>query len=339
MIEEGTARQFYKRLNHQDYGLTEVVALEKDTGGIVATGFFGNEDDFFFACRGYNGRCNVYAGRNPRPFDTTGVKNFMNIIQKKRAKDKDIKYLTAVSLDIDPVRKKGIPSTKEQRQAAIGFALDLQWDLGGDVDDSGNGAYLWIPFITPIEISADNSSITKKKCEIWQALLKEKYKPEEYGLRIDGCFDFSRLKRVIGTLNHKAQRFSRFVKRSEPDNKVRDEVLSMEVNDGPYRKLRSISLSPFSPTSILPQRFKRLLRWDNAVRKLWQNPDPLNDTSRHDWLLGLCCMEAGITSPDELAAVLMNNPHGKYRRDGRKEYLEVTVGKMVEGRGSDVLRN
>ena len=114
MIEVETVRQFYKRLNHQDYGLTELVAIDKDSKKIIATGFFDNENGFFYACRAYNQRCNVYAGRNPRPFDFSGIKNFMNIVQKKRAKYENIKHLTAVSLDIDPVRKKDTASTKEQ---------------------------------------------------------------------------------------------------------------------------------------------------------------------------------------------------------------------------------
>ena len=86
----------------------------------------------------------------------------MNIVQKKRAKDEDIRHLTAVSLDIDPVRKKGVAATEDQHQTAIGFALDLQEDLGGDVDDSGNGAYLWISFITPIEITSEDFESTDK---------------------------------------------------------------------------------------------------------------------------------------------------------------------------------
>lgn len=229
MIEEESVRQFYRRLNHQAYGLTELVAIDKDSGGILATGFFDNEDDFVAACRAYNARCNVYAGRNPRPFSISGVRDYMNIVQKKRAKDEDIRHLTAVSLDIDPVRGKGMPSTEEQHQAAVDFALTMQQANGGGVDDSGNGAYLWIPFITPIEVTADNFGIVKKKCEVWQALLKEKYKPEEYGLRIDGCFDFSRLKRVIGTFNHKAQRVSGFVMRAEASDQVRNEILQIKV--------------------------------------------------------------------------------------------------------------
>lgn len=331
MIDEETIRQFYRRLNHQAYGLTELVAIDKDSGGIAATGFFDNENDFVSTCRAYNPRCNVYAGRNPRPVSISGIRNYMNIVQKKRAKDEDIRHLTAVSLDIDPIRKKGIPATKEQHQTVIRFALDLQGDFGGCADDSGNGAYLWISFETPIDIADDNFCSVKKKCEVWQTLLKEKYKPEEYGLRIDGCFDFSRIKRVIGTFNHKAQRVSGFVRRAEPSDKARDAILAVEVEEVEQKGFGKVALPPFVPNSYLPLKFKCLLKWDVSTRRLWEAPDPLGDTSRHDWMLGMSCVDAGITRPEELAAILVNNPHGKYRRDLRIDYVGRTVGKILKG--------
>jgi hypothetical protein len=336
MITDDTIRQFYRRLNHQPYGLTELVMIDNDTGDIVATGFFDNEKDFTAMCRAYNARCNIYAGRNPRPYGISGIWNFLNIVQKKRAKDRDIHHLTAISLDIDPIREKGRSSTDEQHQQAIDFALRLQHDIGGDVDDSGNGAYLWIPFLTPIEISDENFSRIKQQCKMWQTLLREKYHPEHSNFKIDGCFDFSRLKRVIGTFNHKAQRISGFVMRGEPDDKVREEILAIEVDseigECQHHPSRKIALPPLPTTLELPRKFRSLLRWDSATRKLWQNPDPDNDTSRHDWMLGMSCVEAGITKAEELAVILMRNPHGKYRRDGRVDYVRRTVRKLLKGK-------
>jgi hypothetical protein len=173
-------------------------------------------------------------------------------------------------------------------------------------------------------------------------LLKKTYKPEQQHLKIDGCFDFSRLKRVIGTFNHKAQRVSGFIKRSEPSDRVREDILAIAVDEyqqideaqqcdnAQYPDLKKIALPFFNSTLELPLRFKCLLRWDGLTRKLWQTPDPDNDTSRHDWMLGLSCVEAGITQPEELAAILMRNPNGKYKRDGRRDYIEMTVRKLVE---------
>ena len=64
MIDVETVRRFYRRLNHQRYGLTELAAIDKDAERIVATGFFDNENDFLSACRNYNRRWDVYAGRS-----------------------------------------------------------------------------------------------------------------------------------------------------------------------------------------------------------------------------------------------------------------------------------
>jgi len=224
-----TIRQFYRRLNHPPYGLTELVALEKDTGGIIATGFFDNERDFVASSDAYNQRCNLYAGRNPRPASISRIINYMNIVQKKRARDKQIEHITAISLDIGPIRPKGTPATERAHQTAIQFAVKLREDIGGGVDDSGNGAYLWIQFAKPIRMTGENRDAIKAKCWQWQKQIVEKYQPEKYRLRIDGCFDLSRLKRVIGTFNHKAQRRLCFIKSSEANDKIRNQILSIKV--------------------------------------------------------------------------------------------------------------
>jgi len=327
MIDQDMIRKFYRRLNHQGFGITEVVALNKDAGNIVATGFFDDEDKFVSACFAYNGGCNVYAGRNPRPVDFSSIKNLMNITHKKRAKDSDIEQITAISLDIDPIRPKGEPSTKEQHRAAMSFALNLQWDLWGDVDDSGNGAYLWIPFVTPMEITAQNREQLKQQCKAWQEGIKRKYKPEDYGLKIDACYDFSRIKRVIGTFNHKAQRQSMFIRKGKRSDKVMEQILGMEVVVSKVQKKANHIKIVYGE---LPARFKGLLKEDAILSDLWKNPDPYNDRSKHDWMLGLRCLEVGIADPQALATILMVNPHGKYRRDMRKSYIRVTVAKLLE---------
>jgi hypothetical protein len=316
-------QRFFRRLNHKPYGLTELVAIDRFSWNIVATGFFDDEGRFVSSCQTYNEQCNVYAGRNPRPLSFSPNKNLMDTVGKKRAKDRDIQHITGISLDIDPVIPKGQPASKEQRDAAVSFALDLQWDIGGNVDDSGNGSYLWIPFAKSIEIDPEHREDLKEQFRIWQENIKSKYKPEGYGLRIDGCFDFSRIKRVIGTVNHKADRLSRVVRRDHPDDTVRNEILSLKV---PVRK--KTALPHLLPSPGLPTKFKNHLKWDLILQDLWANPDP--DRSKHDWMLGLSCLEAGISDPNELAAILMNNPHGKFRRDGRMNYVKTTVGKLLE---------
>ena len=186
--------------------------------------------------------------------------------------------------------------------------------------------YLWFSFTQPIQLTDENRDCFKTKCRLWQKEIIRKCQPEKYNLKIDGCFDLSRLKRVIGTFNHKAQRGSWFIEHVSSGQTIEEKILSIDVHTKPHHKERMY----LSPSTHVPYRFKRLLKWDTATNKLWQNPDPQNDTSRHDWKLGISCVHAGITKPQELATILMNNPHGKYRRDLRWEYVALTVRKILE---------
>jgi hypothetical protein len=325
MVDEDTIRQFFRRLNHKPLGFTELVAIHKN-GGITGTGLFDDECRFVHACGTFSGECNLYAGRNPRR-PVSSAKNRMDTILRLRASDSHIQFLTAFSLDIDPVRKKGIPATAGQREAALRFASLLQRFLGGYVDDSGNGAYLWLPFFSPIHISPSNAVEIKTKCRQWQKQITKSFCPSEYGLRVDGCFDFSRLKRVIGTFNHKAQRFSSIHLEGKPSDKVRDEILSTSIRH-PEKKLTAPSASLHRIPQELPRRFTQLLDEDSSLLAHWTTADPFGDRSAHDWMLGRSCVERGIVDPKELAMVLMKNPNGKYRRDGKIDYIQTTVSNL-----------
>ena len=329
MIDDETVRTFFRRLGHGPYGLTELVALDKESGRMRATGFFDDEELFIRACRAYTRQCNLYAGRNPRQRDICQVANVMDTLCRKRAKDEDIAFVTAMSLDIDPVRRKGEPANREQRKSALLFANNLRWDLGGGIDDSGNGVYLWFSFTTPIRIDLDNATRIKQQCRLWQERLKEKYRPEKYGLRIDGCYDFSRIKRVIGTFNHKARRLSRQVKASRANDMIRDEILTLNVSCNPKRQKKLDGILVNLRFEALPMMFRKQLESDLHLRALWFTPPVDGDRSKHDWKLGLHCLEVGINDPQDLALILMHNPFGKYRRDQRDEYIQVTVRKLM----------
>ena len=319
MVNENVVRSFYRRLNHELYGSTELVAIDHRTRAIARVRLVDNEDDFLSFCLSHNTACNVYAGRNPRPGEVRTVGS--------RARDSDIKWLTAISLDIDPVRPKGMPAKHEQHQAALAFALNLQWDVGGCVDDSGNGAYLWIVFKTPINMSEVNPARLKSQFGQWHADIRKQYRPESYGLRIDGCYDFSRLKRVIGTFNHGAVgRMSRIVRGEDPDDRVRDRILTINPRNIPQYKAMN-HLQCATSNGSLPPQFVRLLKWDREIKHLWTTPH-LYDCSGHDWALGMKCLEAGIADPHDLASILANNPHGKFRRDSRWAYLQSTTRKL-----------
>lgn len=320
-----TIRAFYRRLNHTGLGITELVVLDSvGNKGIIATGFFNREDAFVDACEFYNGTYNIYAGRNPRPaWLATVCENYLDTKHRQRARDNDIEYVTAVSLDIDPIRPKGTSSTDEGHRKAIKFATMLHDDIGGWVDDSGNGAYLWIQFTAPIQLSRYNHSKIKQKCKLWRQNIAKVYHPEKYGLRIDGTHDLSRIKKVIGTTSVKGEihRVSRFVVKGIPDYKVRDAILTLplQICQETYR---------VKPSRNIPPGFLQLLKTNQAIQQLWLTPNPENDSSMHDWMLGCELVKAGINAED-LARILMANPFGKFQRDRRYYYIQTTVKKLM----------
>ena len=321
-----TIRAFYRRLNHSGLGITELVVIDP-TGkeGIIATGFFSNEDAFFDACQFYNGTYNIYAGRNPRPACLSEIcENYLDTKRRQRARDDDIEYVTAVSLDIDPIRPKGTSSTDKEHRKAIKFATMLHDDIGGWVDDSGNGAYLWIPFAAPIQVGKYNRNKIKQKCKLWREKIAKVYHPEKYGLRIDGTHDLSRIKKVIGTTSVKGEihRVSRFVVRGSIDYKVRDAILTLPL---PKRQENTYRLKP---SRYIPSEFLQLLKTNQAIQQLWLTPNPQNDTSMHDWMLGCELVKAGLNAND-LARILMLNPFGKFQRDRRYYYIQTTVKKLI----------
>jgi hypothetical protein len=316
-------KQFYRRLNHCGYGVTELAVIDPNgEKGVIATGFFNDEEAFIEACNQYDGRYNIYAGRNPRPLWLPKVcENHLDTRYRQRARDKDIECITAISLDIDPIRPKGTSSTEEQHKMAIEFTIMVQRDIGGWVDDSGNGAYLWLPFKTPIIVDNESRDKIKQQCRIWQSDVIRRYKPQRYNLRIDGCFDLSRLKKVIGTVSVKGSvhRLSKFVIIDNPDDKVRDEILSLCIQT-------DHSLPRVIPSERIPERFVRLLKANRTIKDLWVTPN--GDRSSHDWMLGCELAKEGL-KPNEIASILMINPFGKYQRDRRYDYIQSTMRNLM----------
>lgn len=142
--------------------------------------------------------------------------------------------------------------------------------------------------------------------------------------------DFSRLKKVIGTLSVKGKvhRLSRFIIRAGPSDDIKDAIMSMPVEQTPSTNTTSIS-QPMAQTE-LPKRFIDLLQDNPLIRSLWNIPDEKDDTSKHDWELCCACLDAGITEPSDIAAILMHNPFGKFQRDRRIDYIRNTIANLMQ---------
>jgi len=366
---ETAIRQFYQRLQHEGKGYTEIAIIDpvpKDNGGkgIVATGCFSTEDDLVKACLQYNGQYNVYAGRNPRPEEAFAYPESQNQLDSKhrrRAKDIDIEWLTAISLDIDPAnRQKGQSATDEQVKACIDFAVRIRTDYGGMVDMTGNGSYFWavvspipIPRLPDGKVDEGEMKLLKAACKDWQEIIVKKYDENRADVRIDGCFDLSRVKKVIGTLSVKGQthRLTHFVSDFDttPCVRVYQEIMNFwaqrkaggNAKTSTQKQQPQASSSPTNPnppqpqpalTSVqphqaLPAHLLSGIQTNPKLQKLWNTPDP--DHSKHDWALGMAAIEEGITDWANLRALLEFNPHGKYQRDSRDDYLDLTVDKLL----------
>jgi hypothetical protein len=78
----------------------------------------------------------------------------------------------------------------------------------------------------------------------------------------------------------------------------------------------------------LSKNFQVLLSCDPLIRSLWNRQQ--TERSDLDWALGRACIERGILGREDLTAILAHFPQGKFRRDGRLDYLALTVGKLMD---------
>ena len=206
MQEETDIIRFYQRLRHQGYGITEVRAITGE--GIKGIGFFDNQDDFVKACVQWNGKANLYAGRNPR--NRTLLNRAPNRIisgVREGGKNEDITFITAVAIDIDPIRDKNSPSTDEEFSYAIDVAESISKDFpNSTIDLTGNGACVWMP-IEPIQVplNEDERERLRRQLQRFEADIREKYLGDEYRnkVQMDYIHDFARVNRIIGTQNIK----------------------------------------------------------------------------------------------------------------------------------------
>ncbi len=128
--------------------------------------------------------------------------------QKKAGKIEDIKYMTGVYIDIDPVRDKNIPSNDEEHQLALDKAQEIVKDYeGAVVIDSGNGAYVHASF-EPIPIrNKEDREIYGEKLKQWLKNIKARYFTGEDKLECDMTVaEMARLMKLPGTLSVKGQR-------------------------------------------------------------------------------------------------------------------------------------
>lgn len=324
-------RTFYRALGHADYGVSELLIIEPD--GRARIGFFDSEDAFVDVCSTWSGTANVFVGRNPRPArfadNSTAAYNKVRI-GTPGAKVADIEVITALSIDIDPISEKGIPSTDQEHDVALEVAGRIAADYPGSiVVDSGNGAQ--VVFSTP-PITIDNRhEWFSEQSKNWEAGIR-RYVEETPGLRLDSVHDLVRHIKVPGTFAIKGKPTAERPRRIA---RIVGEVSSgfcdlAELFDEPMlpmdREGGGSSGAPFE----LPEKFVTLLDSDDAVRRIWMGERQFSSRSEADFSLIGTLLRRGY-DPAVVKQIALQMPCGT--RDKRR--IAFSTRKLVSELATD----
>ncbi len=183
-LNEAAVRTHYRLLRHEGF-FTVAHCQDPKAGRMVGREIVKDVEGLVAFARRFNGRGNVFIGRNPRSDDA----------------GKKIAALTCFSLDIDPEREKGTAATSGQREVARGVARKLLAAApGGALLDSGNGYqifYTWTPLVSTEEFYEEFAS----KAATWTETLRGLAAGS--GCVLDAIHDNERLVKLAGTLSVK----------------------------------------------------------------------------------------------------------------------------------------
>ncbi|WP_053332893.1 hypothetical protein [Haliangium ochraceum] len=350
-ISEADIRATYRFLAHEGRGVTELRIIG---GGRVQIGYFSSEDAFARACAEANGTGQVYVGIQPRPaaFLTQADNRLRRL--KRGARDSRIEHITAVVIDIDPVRAKNTASTDEELDRAIacgdrisnwladkGYARPVR-------NMSGNGCQLWFA-VPPIALTAENRDEMRDRLKAFEARIRERFQSD--GVAIDSIYNFSRIIKVIGSLSIKGEptverphRLSRSLDAFErrEDAALLDAICRMPLAASASGSADSGTTSDTKAITVAPELspwLRGLLSSKPGVRALFEGqgktaigPDGKaldTSSSGYDFSLALKLASLGATEPDELATALWHRPDGHARAKGQG-YIRRTVANVLE---------
>ncbi|MCG8421359.1 MAG: hypothetical protein MJE77_25860, partial [Proteobacteria bacterium] len=198
---ESDIRASYRFLHHFRFGCTELRAIRPGRG-IYGIGYFDHEEAFVATCRSVNGRANLYVGIQPRPrafLDRARNKLCKGV---KGAMDTDIPWITALAMDVDPVRPGDTPSTEAELQQAIDRGAEIaEWLTKRRYQTpilhmSGNGCQLWCP-IPPYPVLKVAQTAITERLRAFEGRIRDKFSDKT--VRIDSIYNLSRIIKVIGT--------------------------------------------------------------------------------------------------------------------------------------------
>jgi len=197
-------------LGHTDLGVTELRVFDP----LPQVAYADSADAVVELCLGMGDRASgIYIGVQPRPAHLFDLAPNRWIPARggsdgNCARDADIEYITTLFFDIDvvsPKRAQGHPASSEELQQSLRVAELLGRQdglaLSSAICCSGNGHYVLVP-IAPISIDGDEVA-GKFKC--FCRGLVEGVARQVAGVRVDPVYNLSRVMRLMGTVNRKAQ--------------------------------------------------------------------------------------------------------------------------------------
>lgn len=186
-LREQDVRTMYRLLQHNGYK-TQVHAQNRQTNKIEDRRTLDSVDLLIAWTRKFNGRADLFIGRNPR------------------AEDGQVAAITGLSIDIDPIRPKGTASNAAQLQRALQAGRDIlrcPEYQGGHLSSSGNGCHAYWGFPVPLTTGLEDF---ERKARSFEDEIRTKishtYRSE---LNVDSIFDNPRLVKIVGTTATKGQ--------------------------------------------------------------------------------------------------------------------------------------
>ena len=269
----------------------------------------------------YEGKRNAYIGRAPRAIEGQG-------------NDLAVDWVTAVSIDIDPVRPKGQPATQAEREIAARVGQNVIAHVGGVSVSSGNGCQIWIPVTYRIDIRG-RRDWWKEAHRAWEAdVIAGLSQLAIYrDVQIDPQFDIPRIVCLPGFLKVKGAEDEE-AGRTYSDCFIPDDQVYHPINEedilrfAPKEAVVSRRSGPVLPGAPVPARFWKLLNEDPRLFESYNGErrdlsDPSNSTQNMALLNRL--RYHGFNR-DEAMAVLMAAPSLKARAN--EFYLNLSVSKV-----------
>jgi KaiC/GvpD/RAD55 family RecA-like ATPase len=183
-FNEQAIRRLYRILRHDSF-FTDARAIQPGgaTDACISRTLLRSEDELVDWARKFNGRANLYVGRNPRNADGT------------------VAHVTALSFDVDPIYDQSVGASPELVREVIERATRILHRYPcGHLAFTGNGALLVYPLADVLPYS--------KPFDFGYGLFIRRLAPlvDVAGrVKLDNLHDSERIIKLVGTLSVKGQ--------------------------------------------------------------------------------------------------------------------------------------